>query len=261
MKTDLTGSLTSHSFHVIPAIDLKEGRCVMLTQGKRDEESVYGNDPARIAKEFEAAGAKRLHVVDLDGAFDGGPRNASLLLDIVRAVDVPVQTGGGIRDMATIDRLLSEGVDRVIIGTTALRSPEIVREACEKYGPKRVLVGIDARDGKVAVEGWVEESDKTAVQFALEMKALGVDEIVYTDISRDGMLQGPNFAGLEHMVETGIKVVASGGVSSVEDLERIARLSERGVTGAIVGKAIYTGDIDLDVAIRTVDIVAPGEIR
>jgi len=235
---------------VIPAIDLKDGRCVRLEQGAKDRETVYSLDPVAVARSFEAAGAERIHVVDLDGAFEGMPKNWDVLQRIVDAVDVPVQTGGGIRSLDAVARLLDAGVDRVILGTLALKNPAAVAEACARFGGDRVLVGIDAKDGRVAVEGWVEQSGVPAFDLALKMKEAGVREIVYTDISRDGMLTGPNLAAIERMLETGLGVVASGGVSSVDDIVALARLSKRGVTGAIVGKAIYAGRVDLKEAIR-----------
>lgn len=237
---------------VIPAIDLKDGRCVRLLQGQKDQVTVYDDDPVAVARRFASQGAERIHVVDLDGAFEGKPRNWEHLRAIVEAVDVPVQTGGGIRNLEAIEHLLEIGVDRVILGTVALKDPELVKEACRLFGPQKVLVGIDARNGRVAVEGWVEESDVPAARLAEAMRASGVEEIVFTDISRDGMLQGPNLASLEEMVKTGVKVVASGGVSSVDDLIEIARFARQGVTGAIVGKAIYAGKVDLAEAIAAV---------
>lgn len=237
---------------VIPAIDLKDGRCVRLVQGRREDETVFSGDPAAVAKEFEAQGAERIHVVDLDGAFDGRPKNREQLRRIVEAVKVPVQTGGGIRSLEAVEEVLSLGAERVILGTVALKRPELVREACRRFGPERVLVGIDARDGKVAVEGWVEESSMRAVDLARAMLDAGVCEIVFTDIRRDGMLTGPNFESLEEMLGTGIRVIASGGVSSVDDLVRLAAYGPKGLTGAIVGKAIYTGAVRLESAIRAV---------
>lgn len=237
---------------VIPAIDLKDGRCVRLVQGRKDDETVFSEDPVAVAKSFEAQGAERIHVVDLDGAFDGKPKNREQLKAIVDAVGIPVQTGGGIRSLEAIEALLELGVDRVILGTVALKRPELVREACGRFGSERVLVGIDARDGRVAVEGWVEESSVKAVELAREMLAAGVREIVFTDIRRDGMLSGPNVESLEEMLETGMRVIASGGVSSVDDLVQLAAYASRGLSGAIVGKAIYTGAVRLDAAIRAV---------
>lgn len=237
---------------VIPAIDLKDGRCVRLVQGRKEEETVFSDDPAAVAKSFEAQGAERIHVVDLDGAFDGKPKNREQLKRVVRAVTIPVQTGGGIRSLEAIEDLLELGVDRVILGTVALKRPELVREACRRFGSERVLVGIDARDGRVAVEGWVEESSVNAVELAREMHAAGVREVVFTDIRRDGMLTGPNFESLEEMLETGMRVIASGGVASVDDLVRLAAYAPKGLSGAIVGKAIYTGAVELEAAIRAV---------
>lgn len=237
---------------VIPAIDLKDGRCVRLVQGRKEDETVYADDPVAVARRFAAAGAERIHVVDLDGAFDGKPKNWEHLKAIVEAVDVPVQTGGGIRSMEAIEHLLGFGVDRVILGTVALKDPDLVKQACRLFGADKVLVGIDARNGRVAVEGWVEESEVSAVRLAREMLDAGVREIVFTDISRDGMLSGPNLESLQEMLATGMRVVASGGVSSIDDLLAIARLADRGVTGAIVGKAIYTGAVDLEQAIEAV---------
>ncbi|MBO2522150.1 MAG: 1-(5-phosphoribosyl)-5-((5-phosphoribosylamino)methylideneamino)imidazole-4-carboxamide isomerase [Firmicutes bacterium] len=244
---------------VIPAIDLKDGRCVRLVQGRKSDVTVYGDDPVAVALEFERAGAERIHVVDLDGAFDGKPKNWRHLKAVVEAVNVPVQTGGGIRSLEAIEELLEIGVERVILGTVALKAPELVREACRRFGPERVLVGIDARGGRVAVEGWVEESDVPAVRLAEAMREAGVREIVFTDISRDGTLAGPNLASLEEMLSTGMRVIASGGVSSVEDLVAIAALARRGVTGAIVGKALYTGRVDLAEAIAAVRAAVQAE--
>lgn len=241
------------AFEIIPAIDLKEGRCVRLVQGRKDQVTVYGDDPVAVAREFERLGARRLHVVDLDGAFDGRPRNLEHLLDIVKGVGIPVQTGGGIRSVEAAKTLLDEGIDRVIFGTVAVRSPELVAEACERFGPDRVVVGLDARNGMVAVSGWVEDSDIPAFDLALKLKELGVGRIVYTDIARDGMLTGPNLPELKRMLETGLSVIASGGVASLADLEAIAALHQQGVSGAIVGKAIYTGDVDLGLALRRID--------
>lgn len=244
---------------VIPAIDLRAGRCVRLVQGRKEEETVFSDDPAAVAAAFAAQGAERLHVVDLDGAFDGLPKNRASLEAIVAAVPgVPVQTGGGIRTLAAIEQVLALGVARVILGTVALKEPELVRQACEQFGPERIIVGIDARGGKVAVEGWVEEADADAFHMALAMKELGVREIVFTDIARDGMLTGPNLESLERMLATGLSVIASGGVSSVDDLVALARYSDRGLVGAIVGKALYTQRVKLDEAIAAVRAVARG---
>ena len=238
---------------VIPAIDLKDGRCVRLVQGRKDRETVFSDDPAAVAARFVALGAERIHVVDLDGAFEGRPRNWPSLERIVAAAGgVPVQTGGGIRSLEAIEHVLGLGVDRVILGTVALKDPGLVRDAVARFGSERVLVGIDARNGRVAVEGWVEESELGAVELAALMKDAGVREIVFTDIGRDGMLTGPNVESLLPLLETGLSVIASGGVSSVDDLVRLAGYADRGLSGAIVGKAIYTGNVKLDEAIAAV---------
>lgn len=244
---------------VIPAIDLRAGRCVRLVQGRKEEETVFADDPAAVAAGFAAQGAERLHVVDLDGAFEGLPKNRASLEAIVAAVPgVEVQTGGGIRTLAAIEQVLELGVARVILGTVALQHPELVRQACERFGPERIIVGIDARGGKVAVKGWVEEADADAFELALAMKEMGVREIVFTDIARDGTLTGPNFESLERMLATGLSVIASGGVASVDDLVALARYSGRGLAGAIVGKALYTQRVRLDEAIAAVRAAARG---
>lgn len=241
------------SLIVIPAIDLKEGRCVRLYQGRADQETVYSEDPVEVARGWESKGAAMLHVVDLDGAFQGLPRNLSIVEEIVKAVDIPVQLGGGIRNLGAIDEILSLGVSRVILGTVAVEDPALVEAACRRFGGERVLVGIDALDGRVAVKGWVDTTSQDAFETGLHMKRLGVEEIVFTDISRDGTLAGPAFDSLERMTETGLKVIASGGVATLDDLRRIRSLGRKGVSGVIVGKALYTGDIDLSDAIQAVE--------
>lgn len=238
---------------VIPAIDLKDGRCVRLFQGRADKETVYSEDPVEVARTWQAGGAAMLHVVDLDGAFDGLPRNLSIVEDIVKAVDIPVQLGGGIRNLAAIDEILSLGVHRVILGTVAVEDPALVEAACRRFGGERVIVGIDAWDGRVAVKGWVDTTTQDAFETGLHMKRLGVQEIVFTDISRDGTLEGPAFDSLERMTETGLQVIASGGVATVDDLRRVRSLAGKGVSGVIVGKALYTGDVDLADAIQAVE--------
>ena len=231
---------------VIPAIDLRGGRCVRLVQGRADAETVYADDPVAVARSFAEAGARRLHVVDLDGAFEGLPRNLDVVTAIVQAVDIPVQLGGGIRDMAAVDEVLRRGVQWVVLGTAAAENPALVEEACRKH-PGRILVGIDARDGKAAVRGWVEGTGLDAVELAREMGRRGVREIVFTDIARDGMLQGPNVEALGRMTGTGLRIIASGGVSSVEDVRVLSRIP--GVSGIIIGKAVYTGAVRLEDAL------------
>jgi phosphoribosylformimino-5-aminoimidazole carboxamide ribotide isomerase len=238
-------------FELIPAIDLLDGRCVRLAQGRYDDATVYGEDPAAVAARFAEHPLARLHVVDLDGAKAGRPVNAAAVRAIVdSARGIPVQLGGGIRSVALAGDALALGVDRVILGTVALREPELVRAAAERF-PGRVVVGIDARDGRVAVEGWLEDSDASAIDVARRFEDAGVSAVVYTDIARDGMLTGPNFeatAALAEAVE--IPVILSGGIGSEADIERAATYAASGVAGAIVGRAIYTGAVDIGRTLR-----------
>lgn len=227
-----------------PAIDLKGGQCVRLLRGEMDAATVYNDDPAAQARAFRDAGCAWVHVVDLDGAFAGRPVNGDAVRAILGAVDVPVQLGGGIRDRAGIERWLEAGVARVVLGTVALRDPELVIAACRAH-PGRIAVGIDARGGKVAVEGWAETAEITATDLALKFEDAGVAAIVFTDIDRDGALQGPNLdatGALARRLST--PVIASGGVSSLDDLKAIATLAGDGVAGAIVGRALYDGRVD-----------------
>jgi phosphoribosylformimino-5-aminoimidazole carboxamide ribotide isomerase len=235
---------------VIPAIDLHGGKCVRLLQGDREKETVYSTNPVEMALRWQSEGAEYLHIVDLDGAFAGRPVNSAVIEKIVAALDIPLQLGGGIRDLETIRNALALGVSRVILGTAAVEQPELVGEVVALYGDK-ILVGIDARDGIVAVKGWVEASVEKAVDFALKMQTFGVQEIVYTDISRDGTLAGPNFEALKEMAAAlEIPVVASGGVSSLEDLRTLKGLEQYGVESVIIGQALYTGCISLQDALR-----------
>ena len=226
-----------------PAIDIKNGQCVRLRQGVFDDTTVYANEPFEVAKEFEAEGAKFLHIVDLDGALRGTGANDAALAKIIENVSIPVEIGGGIRTMQDIEHRLNMGVSRVILGTKAVESPDFVKEAVEKFGADKIVVGIDAKDGLVAIKGWETISNMDAVSLALSMKDLGVKTIIYTDISKDGMLCGPNFVQTARMVEiTGMDIVASGGVSCMNDLEPLEKI---GVEGAILGKAIYEKRVDL----------------
>ena len=233
--------------NIYPAIDMVEGRAVRLRQGRSDDMTVYG-DPLMMARQFYGEGAQYLHMVDLDGAFTGEGGNKALALSIARQVPIKIQLGGGIRDMDTITRLLEGGIERVILGTAALRNPELVLRAIEKFGCERVVIGIDAREGRVAVQGWVEGSDVTPLELAQKMRAAGAKYIVYTDIARDGMLSGPNLENTRELVEkSGMSIIASGGVSAPEDVERVRDL---GCEGAIIGKALYEGRITLGQALR-----------
>lgn len=233
--------------NIYPAIDIKGGKCVRLQQGDMNRVTVYDEIPARAAVKWEDMGAACLHVVDLDGAFNGRLCNTKEVEDIIKSISIPVQLGGGIRDMDTLEFLLELGVQRVILGTAALKSPGFVQRAVERF-PSKVAVGIDARDGFVAVEGWQNISSVKALVFAKQMEDLGVRMVIFTDIWRDGMLKGPNFSGIADMIEnTSLEVVASGGISR---LEHLVMLKSIGASGAVVGKALYTGDIDLKEALN-----------
>jgi phosphoribosylformimino-5-aminoimidazole carboxamide ribotide isomerase len=234
---------------VIPAIDLKEGKCVRLEQGLMDKDTVFNDNPAAQARAWQDQGAEMLHIVDLDGAFAGQPRNRAAIEAIIRAITIPSQLGGGIRDIATIEAYLSLGLSRVIIGTAAQRNPELVREACAKF-PGQIVVGIDAKNGMVAVQGWAEMTDITAVDLARKFEGLGVLAIVYTDISRDGMLQGPNLEATRALAEAvSIPIIASGGVSSLKDIQNLIDIESSGISGVITGKAVYTGALKLREAV------------
>ncbi|MDW7685100.1 MAG: 1-(5-phosphoribosyl)-5-[(5-phosphoribosylamino)methylideneamino]imidazole-4-carboxamide isomerase [Bacillota bacterium] len=234
---------------IIPAVDIRDGRCVRLVHGELDKETVYHQDPVEAARRWEAEGAERLHLVDLDGAFAGGLKNADVIGRIARAVRIPVQVGGGIRDAAAARDLFSRGVARVILGTVAVTEPAVVGELTREF-PGQVMVGIDARAGRVAIRGWVEESELTAVYLAQKIATLGVKEIIYTDIYRDGTLQGPNLAALREMAKaTPLRIIASGGVSSIQDIASLLELEPLGVSGVIVGQALYTGRVDLQEAL------------
>lgn len=234
---------------VIPAIDLKEGKCVRLEQGLMEKDTVFNDDPGAQARAWQDQGAELLHIVDLDGAFAGQPKNRAAIEAILKAITIPAQLGGGIRDIATIEAYLSLGLSRVIIGTAAQRNPELVRQACAKF-PGRIVVGIDAKDGMVAVQGWAEVTNITAVELARKFEDCGVSAIIYTDISRDGMLQGPNLEATRALAEAvSIPIIASGGVSSLKDIENLMAIEEFGISGVITGKAVYTGAIQLNEAI------------
>lgn len=234
---------------VIPAIDLKEGKCVRLEQGLMDKDTVFNDNPAAQARAWQDQGAELLHIVDLDGAFAGEPKNKMAIEAILGAITIPAQLGGGIRDIETIEAYLSLGLSRVIIGTAAQRNPELVKEACARF-PGRIVVGIDAKNGMVAVQGWAEVTDITAVDLARKFEDCGVAAIIYTDISRDGMLQGPNLEATKALAEAvSIPVIASGGVSSLKDIENLMAIEKSGVTGVITGKAVYTGAIKLAEAV------------
>lgn len=236
---------------VIPAIDLRNGKCVRLVEGKLENETVYSDDPAEMARKWEGLGAGFLHLVDLDGAFAGKPCNTKAVETILKAVSMPTELGGGIRDMDTVTAYLEMGVSRVILGTAAISNPGMIKEACRKFGGDRIVLGVDAKDGMVAIHGWDSTVTKTAVELANEMKELGIERVIYTDIKRDGTLKGPNIESTKDLaVRTGLAVIASGGISCLDDIRAVKELETFGVDSVITGKALYDGRLDLAEALR-----------
>lgn len=237
---------------IIPAIDLKDGRCVRLYQGNFDQMTVYADDPVAVARAWQAQGATRLHLVDLDGARAGRPQNVDSVLAITQAVQIPVQLGGGLRREEDVEAALALGVERVIIGTAAIAEAELVARLLSRFG-EQIVIGIDARNGMVATDGWTVTSTVAATTLATQMAALGARRIVYTDISRDGALSGPNFTALAELIHpTGPAIIASGGIATLDHVRRLAQL---GVEGAIIGKALYVGAINLTEAIAVAQTV------
>ena len=235
---------------VIPAIDLKDGRCVRLSQGRMDQESVYSENPVGMAKHWESKGAARLHLVDLNGAVAGRPIHRALIEEITRSVHIPLEIGGGIRDAETIEGYLSSGVEWVILGTAALRNRPLIEEACQRF-PGKVILSIDARAGKVAIQGWNEIVPLEAIDLLKQVEGMGLSAIVFTDIERDGMGTGLNWEMTRALSQaTSIPVIASGGVSRLEEIEHLRDLAPGRIIGVIVGRALYTGQIDLEEAIR-----------
>ena len=235
---------------IIPAIDLKDGRCVRLSQGRMDQETIYSENPIEMAKHWESKGAERLHVVDLNGAVTGKPFHKSMIEEIVHSIHIPVEIGGGIRDLATIEDYIHSGAEWVILGTAALRNRHLLTEACHQF-PGKVILGIDAKGGKVAVEGWKEVASVEAVELARQFEGIGLSAIIFTDIERDGMSTGLNFESTRNLSRsTSIPVIASGGISQIEDIEHLLGLEPDGIVGVIVGRALYTGSLDLEEAIR-----------
>ena len=239
---------------LIPAIDLKDGACVRLRQGLMDESTVYGDDPVQMARRWVDAGSRRLHLVDLNGAFDGKPINGEAVTAIAGAYpDLPIQIGGGIRTLQTIEHYLDAGVSYLIIGTKAVKEPDFVTEACREF-PGHIIVGLDAKDGFVATDGWAQVSDIKATELAKRFEQDGVDAIVYTDISRDGMMKGVNVEQTVAMAQaSSIMVIASGGITDMDDIRALAKVSDRGILGAIPGRAIYEGPFDVAEAQRFCD--------
>ncbi len=239
---------------IFPAIDLKDGQCVRLVQGQAEAKTVYSDNPGQIAASFEKQGARYLHVVDLDGAFTGSPRNRSAIEAIAASINIPFQVGGGLRSVDEVRQVLERGAARAIVGTGAVKSPDLVKQLLDSFGEERIVVGIDARQGMVAVEGWVETSSLSALEFGHYMKSMGVKTCVFTDISRDGLLKGPNLVSTRQMAEkTGLNIIASGGVSSWQNIKDLKALESWGVVGAIIGKALYDGKIDLIQALQAAE--------
>jgi phosphoribosylformimino-5-aminoimidazole carboxamide ribotide isomerase len=231
---------------IFPAIDLKQGNCVRLLQGDMNKETIFNKNPAAQAKEFEDLGFKFLHVVDLEGATTGSIKNEASVREILSSVTIPIQLGGGIRTISEIEKWLKLGVSRVILGTIAAKNPHLVIEACREF-PKKIVVGIDAKEGFVATEGWVENSKITSLELAKKFENSGVAEIIYTDISRDGTLSGADFQGTKHLAENlKIPIIASGGISNLSDVLKIKSLEKYGVSGLIIGRALYDKKIDAD---------------
>jgi phosphoribosylformimino-5-aminoimidazole carboxamide ribotide isomerase len=241
--------MAAMNFELIPAIDLKGGHCVRLKQGRMEDATDYGDDPVAMARRWQSQGAQRLHVVDLDGAFAGHPENRAVVQGICAALDIPVQLGGGLRDLATIGQTLELGVQRVILGSAAVSNPGLVTEACRAF-PEQICVGIDAKGGMVAVHGWDDVTDVAAVDLARRFEDAGVAAIVYTDIARDGMLSGPNIEETLRLARAvSIPVIASGGVARLDDVLRLAAHLDEGICGAITGRAIYEGTLDFAAAL------------
>jgi len=238
---------------IIPAIDLKDGNCVRLRQGRMEDDTLFSTDPLQVARRWQQEGARYLHLVDLNGAFAGCPVNREAIINIVKFMDIPCQLGGGIRSLETIEDYLNLGLERVILGTVAVEQEELVAEAARRF-PGRICVGIDARRGKVSTRGWAEETELEALDLALKMQDFGVAAIIYTDIMRDGMQTGVNLEDTGRLAESlEIPVIASGGIASLDDLKQLLTIESKGVTGAITGRALYEGTLDLRAAMKLVD--------
>ncbi len=235
---------------VIPAVDIKGGRCVRLFQGLSDQETVYGEDPAEMAQKWVGEGAEFLHIVDLDGAFEGYPKNWDVVRRIISSVNIPIELGGGIRSPEAVEKILSGGVERVIIGSRAVDSPDFLELIFREF-KERIVPSIDARDGIVLIKGWEESTDLKAVDLGNTLKKIGFNLVIYTDTAVDGTLKGPNLPVIEEFLDrTGLRAIAAGGVSRMEDIVNLKKLERKGLVGAITGKAIYEGKLNLAAAIR-----------
>ena len=238
---------------IIPAVDIKDGKCVRLEQGAMDRETIFSEHPEQMAIQWEMKGAQKLHLVDLDGAVSGRPVNKKAIQRITESLSIPVEVGGGIRSLDTIEEYIGIGVDEVIIGSAAYKDPDLVREACERF-PGRIIVGIDARDERVAVQGWTESTGASAIEIAKGFEGAGVKSFIYTDIARDGMKSGPNIESIRTFARaTTLPVIAAGGVTSINDIEELLRLQGDGLRGIIIGRALYDGVIDLEYILHVVN--------
>ena len=237
---------------IIPAVDLRNGQCVRLTQGRMEEETVFSKDPCFMANLWQVKGAKRLHVVDLDGAFTGVMQNLKVIKEIRKKISIPMQVGGGIRDFKTIKKVLSMGVDKVILGTVTISNPDLVKKSVAEFGEK-TIVSIDSQDGKVAIGGWKDITAQLAFSLAEQLIRVGVSEIIFTDVSKDGTLEGPNIKAIKKTLQklkTNVSIIIAGGMAELEDVRKIKKLEELGVTGVIIGKALYTENINIEEAIK-----------
>jgi len=240
--------------NIYPAVDIKEGKCVRLIQGDFSQETVYLENPIEAAKLWQSKGAKWIHIVDLDGAKSGTPGNFDTIKDIRKAVSVSIQVGGGIRNISTVEDYLNLGIDRVIFGSSAINDLTLIKETIDRFGADKVAVGVDVRQNQVAIEGWTKSSGITVEMVLGQLKEIGVKTIIYTDISRDGMMKGPNFSGIEKVLSFGdFSVIASGGISCLEDLEQLASYEQKGLDGAIIGKALYSCALDLEMVLEWFD--------
>lgn len=231
---------------IYPAIDIRGGQCVRLIQGDYTKETVFSKNPVEVAKAWESQGAKWIHMVDLDGARSGIPENMDVILKIRKAVDINIQVGGGIRNFDTVEKYIKSGINRIIFGSAAIESLPLVEQAVKKFGPDKVAVGVDARKDMVATQGWTKDSGMAVEDVLNRLGKIGVERIIYTDISKDGMMKGPNLQGISNILKIGgFKIIASGGVASMEDVMNLMKYEEAGVDGIIIGKALYTGELNL----------------
>ncbi|MBI3609615.1 MAG: 1-(5-phosphoribosyl)-5-[(5-phosphoribosylamino)methylideneamino]imidazole-4-carboxamide isomerase [Nitrospirae bacterium] len=234
---------------IIPAIDIKDGRCIRLRQGRLGTESIYSDDPVAVARRWESEGAELIHVVDLDGAFSGTLKNSEVIVEIIRTVKAPIQVAGGIRTYENIDYYIKSGASKLVLGTKVVTDIQFLKSACVSF-PGRISVGLDTRDGKVLVQGWTEATEQSAIDFASRLDGLGILSVIFTDVKRDGMLKGPNLDAIRNLARAvRTPIVASGGISSLEDIRSLLALEPPGVIGVIIGKALYTGDVQLNEAI------------